>query len=1296
MSNQVGLFISRCIPSTLLASVIFLPLISSFHVTNEYRKINFNTTASQQNHQNEHNQTTEVSGYPALSSHQTITLFNQTKPSLNVTKLNATTDLIGDESALHTITVNSSSLFGDDETLSPLFQSDITTRTRRELEDDKDRPGKSNKSEIFIDSNKTRGIQRKVGQQEETSRGNSNYTLSDSGKSHNNKTQLDPKLRNDEKVSGKDDSKMSFRSLKFLKRIKSKRKLNRARAKSEEPANYTSSASYNYKNWIDLHGSPISSLSKRKRSKMNRLFQLKNQDHKVSSDATTIEEPKAVAHDQAVGVNQSDDNSASSNQNQAGDEHRAQINANEEAAGGIDPSHMQQQQQQHQQQPKLQLQNGGEQPLVEGLDFQVKREHYNTRESSKPLINKSVASTTTIDNGNEKAKLTSKSASLPPGLRQRIIEQFVKGGGDPHNIFVSDSTITTTSQSKKKTITTVYRIVPSNLKQKNIKPISIKEKISVEHNPSNFDFSAGKFNVPSSNFSSFLANQKGVDEAERENIVRNLINDDKRLPRKLKKIMVTRTEVPQTVFMSNKGDSILDNSEKKFINEENGDLGEFYQGPHETIFGLDEKPNEFSIAEKKNIMNLDKMVHNSSPSTSSQDEHEQVKYMMNVKTMNKHNGMNDDPSSELFKKQTTKGISGTGISLDVLMDAIKKPVKNKSSKVPSLNESLNAKHDADQTNGKLFDDSGSQESFGKNYQQQQSSKHLSNFHEVTNKDTHSKKATESGYSNQDEANDSKIDSETGSSSKRKSTDGATKSSNKAIKNSKLDDKFGGAKKKHPNQEDVSKQSDQESNKITKPTTSEQQTKDGSKFSTNLKSQKLDSLEELKRVVLASSSERLKGSSLDMNKKSFKLSGDETNIENGKNYNSPKPVDKNIETNSSEKSSSTPTQPVTQLQTNPASAIKTKTHNIMMLIDFGPLQQQQHQHQHQNQHGREKPADEGLQKTDELFKQFNKHQDLRLDKSASSGSKFVRSSSPAQSNRWRPVNPKSVEDSAHSLAPTVNVQIYNNHLEQQRSRDQQSESDEELDSPDQDETMNSLRQSSVFQHHNNNNYYNQQRAPVASLSNTDIESEFEGPMFDAGAASVIKPLKYQTPLPSFIGTTNPDKIVQNFATSPNYLRFGHNQQLPSLTFGALAPPRAISIESQLQRHVASTKAPILPGESASTNQLVEQVIGELAMAATNEQHGIGEHLYTTTSVRDPATSSKSSKGMKDGSIGVDHDDEDDVDDDDDDDGDQHFLHTTQLNQLNDDQISQQLNSQASNQVAQSSRLDFEKRSEVNHA
>lgn len=84
------------------------------------------------------------------------------------------------------------------------------------------------------------------------------------------------------------------------------------------------------------------------------------------------------------------------------------------------------------------------------------------KEENRPIeaSDRQVTASTTLDDGKRRAKLVSKSGPIPEAVRQNIIESFIRNGGKPDNIVVGDSTVTTTSQTKKKTITTVYKFGP--------------------------------------------------------------------------------------------------------------------------------------------------------------------------------------------------------------------------------------------------------------------------------------------------------------------------------------------------------------------------------------------------------------------------------------------------------------------------------------------------------------------------------------------------------------------------------------------------------------------------------------------------------------------------------------------------------------------------------------------------------------------------------------------------------------------------------------------------------------------
>lgn len=263
----------------------------------------------------------------------------------------------------------------------------------------------------------------------------------------------------------------------------------------------------------------------------------------------------------------------------------------------------------------------------------------------KPLVSKSTTTTTTIGDGKKQAKLISKSgASLPPGLKRKIIEQFVKAGGNPNNIVVSDSTITTTSQSKKKTVTTVYKLEPTADGGTKTSDKPLMRAIKITQNP---NISAKSISTLSSPKMAQVSGGKSMTE-----LLGNPKRDRgaKKVAPKVKRIMVTRTEVPAVLTASLAKD------------QKEPELGEFYQGPHETIFGLNDKHSHFSSDQKKAILNLDKMI-----------DHGPMKQMKVVEP-----SMKDLKPSKMIKvskmkspmllEDRPKGIGGGGISLETLSD----------------------------------------------------------------------------------------------------------------------------------------------------------------------------------------------------------------------------------------------------------------------------------------------------------------------------------------------------------------------------------------------------------------------------------------------------------------------------------------------------------------------------------------------------------------------------------------------------------------------------------------------------
>ena len=217
-------------------------------------------------------------------------------------------------------------------------------------------------------------------------------------------------------------------------------------------------------------------------------------------------------------------------------------------------------------------------------------------------------STTVIEHGKRRAKIINSrdpSNVLPPKLRRRIIEKFIRNGGDPSNIVVSDSTITTTSQSKRKTITTVYKIVPNSGP-----PVPGRQKGDFEHGSEPF-LPAGKVSLDGSLGQDLNGIELGLvrgglrrDDDDDGHPKKKNNNSGEGRNRKLKKIMVTRIEVPQNeVEVAGKPPMSVHPAGN--VEEE---MGEFYKGPHETIFGLGERPHEFNREQKRDIMKFDEVA----------------------------------------------------------------------------------------------------------------------------------------------------------------------------------------------------------------------------------------------------------------------------------------------------------------------------------------------------------------------------------------------------------------------------------------------------------------------------------------------------------------------------------------------------------------------------------------------------------------------------------------------------------------------------------------------------------------
>ena len=135
---------------------------------------------------------------------------------------------------------------------------------------------------------------------------------------------------------------------------------------------------------------------------------------------------------------------------------------------------------------------------------------------------------------------------LPPKLRAKIIERFLRSGGKAQNIAISDSTITTTSQSKRKTVTTVYRVVPAL------------------GGPGEGDLQQDSFGA--------------LDGAPKS----------QKLAPRLRKIQVTRVELPQSDFLDDdKQQKELDGQFGPQIDQEHS-LGEFYRGPQAALGGRED------------------------------------------------------------------------------------------------------------------------------------------------------------------------------------------------------------------------------------------------------------------------------------------------------------------------------------------------------------------------------------------------------------------------------------------------------------------------------------------------------------------------------------------------------------------------------------------------------------------------------------------------------------------------------------------------------------------------------------
>lgn len=234
---------------------------------------------------------------------------------------------------------------------------------------------------------------------------------------------------------------------------------------------------------------------------------------------------------------------------------------------------------------------------------------------------------TTIGEATKRAKAvvssdkSGQADSLPAKLRQRIIEQFIKNGGSPQDIVVSDSTITTTSQSKKKTITTIYKIVPSSAAK--MAQAGGQRPATDDKNGARWPGDEHKQIGPETEALGHLGAGGDKESGHAFGIVPpigeplksidNQLDKQKfeRRPKRLKRIMVTRIELPPGSFMSDNNDHDHHHQQRqgkdKHANRE--DLGAFYRGPHETIFGMDRNAHKFSKAQRKDIADLDEIVH---------------------------------------------------------------------------------------------------------------------------------------------------------------------------------------------------------------------------------------------------------------------------------------------------------------------------------------------------------------------------------------------------------------------------------------------------------------------------------------------------------------------------------------------------------------------------------------------------------------------------------------------------------------------------------------------------------------
>lgn len=1104
---------------------------------------------------------------------------------------------------VHTIVVNSTSLFS-------LIENQL--RSRRELS--------SNKSPT--NSSSTRFLQ--------TNRENKTNNFDLKGAKLINLTKS---------VNSTDDKKvalvapkLSQKSSRFLKQIKDKRKLRNPNQRhsplvTADTANLTAMASYNHEDWIQYDGSSV-------------------QANKEEIPAT---------HDEGTddglsegGPSADDKTNSNESQEPARDEEKQSMLEDQRSNSKVNEINGK-----SRQQVKMSLLAKKESSSSSANNNANEDDRH--EEIVKPIISKSTTTTTTIGDGKKAAKIISKSGTLPPGLRQKIIEQFVKNGGDPQNIVVSDSTITTTSQSKKKTITTVYKIVPNNSKPVEFqqdndykslgkRPVSFMKTGPMPINEKDTDF-MGKPSPPTMSFGSLLGNPKkgnfGSGKGPRGN-------------RKMKKILVTRTEEPMDEMMIDK---------KVNINE----LGEFYQGPHETIFGVNERPNDFSAEQKGNIMNLDKMVGGGngaggSSSHKDQEDHEEddektakLQMMMKHQQEEEMNDFNDGINYD-GKHGMSNGVGGGGNSLNELMKAIEPSAKFKTNQLMKPQHNIGGTKLRPIHSGERDRPATTTTTTGDN------NRLLANFRELGAKNSVATKGATSEVSRGKQSGESATGGDNGQAK-------GVKRENPKDKES-TDASVRGERGKHKQQQQQQRSTGELREKRTEPQgeerTSGQKRRDGGgnngqakrkpsegvdkedvasgaavrskqqskgqtgaqvqnnnnnnqdeKLTGKIRSaarsraegseqQKLDSLEELKRLVLAENNRdgqvkpttqsQKEAATQSDSAKAKSQSQDRKDAEGIRDRQAAGKPAKSVTVNNNNQKQSAAK--FNNSQEAEAASVKLngagrgKTHNIMMLIDFSPLQQQQ------RQPSENWPAKEAQQAR-------AAQQVVQADSKGSSA--LLAGQQQQQQQQWLPVKAasqqlepaKSQPAKPTGQPPTVNVQIYNQPALTPSPSDQQ-----------QQELLNS------------DDY-------------GDIEEQFRGQdVYDNAATS--QQFRYRLPLlqPALAEQQHQEKSLLN--------KF--NQHLANLMGAKMDQMQGQKLNS-LQSEQQATKnvpqlragAPILPGESADTNRLVEQVIDELIMEPSN--HGQSEvqadgkphHKYlTTTRVVDSAPG--------------DYDDDDDGDDD----------------------------------------------------